>query len=262
MSISVRNLIVFVSAAAFGIMAAGPAEAFEIVGLPGSTWGQVTHDADSGLTGTGFMGFVNQGIDWTKLPGDITLNTFVEYRYRTRTENSTYYDTQGPAIGIELKKTYFRLGADYYRERLTELDRTSDNKEFYFSWYYDWDLRGRAPWFKWGRALPGSTWGFVSYDMNSINGSGAMGFVNQGIDWAVLPGDVVFNTFAEYRHRSRTRNKDYYDAEGPAIGIEFRKSYFRFGIDYYWERFTALGESSNKFQYYVTWFYDWNLKKP
>lgn len=259
--LTIKSVAGLFIALAASLALADAAFSFDVKGLPGSTWGQVTHDADNGLSGTGVMGFVNQGIDWTTLPGDVVFNTYVEYRYRTRTENRTYYDTQGPAVGLEFKKSFFRLGADYYRERLTALHRSSDSKEIYANVYYEWNLRSSVPWLGAAPALPGSVWAQATYDMSGINGSGAMAFVNQGIDWMTLPGGVVLNTFAEYRYRARTENRTYYDAEGPAVGIEFRKSPFRFGVDYYWEKAPMLHVNSNKFQYYVSWYYDWDLKK-
>lgn len=244
-----------------GAVFAAPARAYELVGLPGSTWGQLTHD-NGPLSGSGAMGNINQGIDWVKLPGDVTLDTYVEYRWRSRTRNKLYYDAQGPVVGVELKKSYFKLGADYYWERLVELHRTSYDREFYLTWYYWWDLkRADIAWLKGVYGLPGSTWGTLTYDVNGINGSGAMGYVNQGIDWIKLPGDVILNTFVELRHRSRTRNKPYYDAEGPAAGVEFKKSFLRAGADYYWERYPALHQSSERLEYYVSWYYYWDLLK-
>ncbi len=249
--------LLFLAAFAISFFDARAGSAFELVGLPGSTWGTVTHDAD-GISGAGTMGFVNQGIDWTKLPGGVTLNTFAEYRWRLRSKNKDFYNTEGPALGVELRKSYFRLGVDYYWEHFTEINTTSENKEVYLAWYYDWDL-GKffaSPYFM---GLPGSTWGILTYDMNGINGSGALGYVNQGIDWVKLPGDVVFNTFVEYRLRAREKNTAFYDAEGPAVGIEFRKWFLRAGADYYWERFTGLHKDSNHMQYYISWYYSWDL---
>ena len=117
-----------------------PGRALSIEGLPGSTWGTLTHDFDS-LEGAGIQGYVNQGIDWTTLPGGITLNTFAEFRYRVRTENTDFYNAYGPALGIEFKKSIFKLGADYYWERFPDLDETDAKFQIYLTWYYDWDLK-------------------------------------------------------------------------------------------------------------------------
>jgi len=111
------------------------------------------------------------------------------------------------------------------------------------------------------QGLPGSTWGQTHYEGEGLTGPGALGWVNQGIDWTTLPGGVVFNTYAEYRFRLRTENKEFYNGYGPVLGLEFKKSIFSLGVDYYWERFPELSENSNRLQYYLTWYYSWDLKK-
>ena len=108
------------------------------------------------------------------------------------------------------------------------------------------------------QGYPGSTWGNISHDLDRLVGTGAMGYVNQGIDWTTLPGEITFNTFAEFRYRFRNENEEFYNAYSEAVGLEFRRSPFRLGMDYVWERFA--GEQSKKVQYYLTWFYDWDLK--
>ncbi len=235
------------------------AEAYELVGLPGSTWGNATYDAD-GISGAGTMGFLRQGIDWLRLPGDIKLDTYAEYRWLLRTKNNAFYNSTGPVLGVELRHSVFRLGIDYYRQYFTELSRTSNNREIYLDWYYGWDLK-RFFSSSYFMGLPGSTWGRLTYDMTGLNGSGAMGYVNQGIDWLRLPGGVMFNTFAEFRFRGREKNTRFYDASGPAVGVELRKWMFRAGADYYWQRYPGLKLTSNHMQYYVTWYYSWDLLK-
>lgn len=237
--------------------------AFEVLGCPGSIWGQITHEKNT-ISGSGIMGFVNQGVDWFNLPGDIVLNTFAEYRYRARTQNQKYYNSNGPAVGIILKKSVFQLGMDFYWEHFSELGETSKNREFFLTWFYTWDLKSPDnPKFLGIKlnGLPGSTWGVLTNDINGINGSGAQFFVNQGVNWTTLPGNIDLVTYAEYRYRARTRNQEYYDAQGPAVGVEFRKSYFTWGMDYYWERLPGLGQREDILQFYLTWYYDWDLKK-
>ena len=107
----------------------------------------------------------------------------------------------------------------------------------------------------------GSTWDTATHDFDSLVGSGLQGYVNQGIDWTTLPGGIGLNTFAEFRYRIRSENTDFYNAYGPALGIEFRKSPFKLGVDYYWERFPGLDETDAKFQVYLTVYYDWDLKR-
>ncbi len=233
--------------------------AYEIEGLPGSTWGTVHYDIN-GLTGSGAMGFVNQGIDWFTLPGGAVVNTYVEYRYRGRTKEKLYYNSNGPAIGLELRKSYFTVGIDYYRERFPKLNETSNNRSLYGTWYYDWQLEKPKKRFS-TLSFPGFSWGRVHYDLGGLTGSGAMGFINQGIDWFTLPGNIVVNTFAEYRYRGRTEQEFFYNTHGPAVGLEFKKAFLRFGISHYWERFQVQNKTSNTAQLYVTWYYSWDLMR-
>jgi hypothetical protein len=246
----------------FSLILSLPARALSIEGLPGSTWGEATHDFDS-LVGTGTLGYVNQGIDWTTLPGGITLNTFAEFRYRVRSRNNQFYNAYGPALGVEFRKSIFKFGADYYWERFSDLDETDAKFQLYLSWYYGWDLKKKIQLLS---SLPieglsGSTWGEATHDFDSLVGTGTLGYVNQGIDWTTLPGGITLNTFAEFRYRVRSRNNQFYNAYGPALGVEFRKSIFKFGADYYWERFSDLDETDAKFQLYLSWYYDWDLMR-
>jgi hypothetical protein len=225
--------------------------------LPGSTWDQVTYDDDQ-FIGNGTMGYFNQGVDWVTLPGGITFNTFAEVRYRFRSENRPYYNVYSEAVGLELKKSIFHLGVDYLWERYPELSVYSDKFQYYLTGFYDWDLNKKKV--RYLKGFPGSTWDQISYDADSFVGAGAMGYINQGVDWLTFPGGITFNTFAEFRYRFRSENKPYYNAYGEALGIEFKKSIFHLGADYYFERFPALSDYSNKFQIYLTLFYDWDLK--
>lgn len=245
----------------FSIFFAVPTSAFEVQGFPGSSWGQITYDNDK-LTGSGLMGNINQGVEWFTLPWDVRFTTFAEYRLRTRAHNKTYYDTRGPAFGIDFRKSIFSFGMAYYWEYFPELNTTSKNREIYLTWYYDWDLKPKGKELFLGiKGLPGSNWASMTYDINGLNGSGVQGFINQGIDWFKLPGDIMFNTFAEYRLKTRTKNKQYYDTNGIALGIDLRKSVFHFGVNYYWEKLPELSQSSNRVQFYLTWFQTWDLKK-
>jgi hypothetical protein len=249
------------------LFAAGEAKAID--GYPGSTWGIIT-DSSSNLSGSGGMGWVNQGIDWTTLPGGVELNTFAEYRFRDRSRQPQYYDAQGPAVGLELKKYFLRLGVDYYWEYLPDYPggaRRSSNRELYLADYYGWDLAKttglRIPG---AIGLPGGLWFNLSHNIHGLTGSGGMGWVNQGIDWFTLPGGFVFATYAEYRYRTRTKLEDFYDARGPAVGLEFKKPLFRLGADYYRQHDPALKDPllekrSKGLELYATWYVDWDLRK-
>jgi len=196
------------------------------------------------------------------LPGDVTLNTYVEYRYRARTEQNIYYDANGPAIGLALKKSVFEFGMDYYQENFPRLNKTSDNNEIYLTWFYDWDLKKSGVInFSEIEGFSGSTWGRAVYDTTGLTGSGFNGWINQGIDWVKLPGDIIFNTYIEYRYKAREKQDDYYNVYGPAIGLELKKSVFRLGMDYYWEKYPVINQNSESFEIYLTWYYNWDLKK-
>jgi len=254
-----RRFLVFSAAVAFSVSLSQSVHAIEIQGYPGSTWGNISHDLDR-LVGTGAMGYVNQGIDWVTLPGEITFNTFAEFRYRFRNENEEFYNAYSEAVGLEFKRSPFRLGMDYVWERFPEAGEGSDKVQYYLAWYYDWDLKRALQSALKLRGFPGSTWGTVSHDVDTLVGTGTMGNVNQGIDWITLPGEIIINTFAEYRWRFRNRNDDFYDATSKAVGMDLRRSPLHLGVAYVWERFPNIGERSSKFQYYLTWYYDWDLK--
>jgi hypothetical protein len=245
-----------------------PAQAIE--GLPGSTWGTVTDSFHGkGLSlGEGGMGWINQGIDWVTLPGGITFDTYAEYRYRHRAQNKQYYDSWGPALGLEFKVSFLRLGIDYYWQKYPYWPggvQRSNNREFYLTGYYQWDLN-KSTGLNTSKIVgfPGAIWFDLTYDAKGLTGSGGQGWINQGIDWVTLPGGIIFNTFGEYRYRERTKQFQYFDAQGPAVGFEFKKSAFTLGMDYYWESDPEL-QGVRKFGYYelfLTWYIDWDLKKP
>ena len=246
------------------------ARAQAIEGLPGSTWGTVTDSfhGNGPALGEGGMGWINQGIDWVTLPGGITFDTYAEYRYRHRAHHKEYYDSWGPALGFEFKISFLRLGMDYYWQKYPSWPggvQRSNNREYYLTGYYQWDLNKLS-----GintssvGGFPGSIWFNLTNDASGLTGSGAQGWINQGIDWTTLPGGIIFNTFAEYRFRERTKQFQYFDAQGPAVGLEFKKSAFRLGLDYYWESDPELQGNRNfgYYELYLTWYVDWNLKKP
>ncbi len=241
-----------------------PASAIE--GLPGSTWGTLTHA--NGVSGDGVMGWVNQGIDWTTLPGGITLNTYAEYRYRAQTKQKDYYNAYGPALGLEFRKWFLKLGTDYYWVTYPYWPggvQRSDNHEYYLTGYDNWDLNKLESINLSAIAgLPGSTWFFLAYDAKGLTGSSAQGWVNQGIDWIVLPGGITFDTYVEYRYRSQTKQNQYFNAQGPVVGLEFKKSYFRLGTDYYWQTYPRWPNGVQRSDYlevYLSWYIDWDLKK-
>lgn len=238
-----------------------------IEGLSGSTWGNLTQSVN-GLTGSGAQGWIKQGVDWFSLPDGILFDTYVEYRFQARTKQQQYYNAHGPVLGLELKKSSFRLGLDYYWEVYPDWPggvQRSHNREFYLTGYYNWDVKKLSN-INTSKivGLPGAVWFDLTYDINGLTGSGAQGWINQGIDWFTLPYGIIFNTYAEYRYQMQTKKKEYYNAYGPVLGVELKKSYFRFGMDYYWETYPNWpggAQHSNYLEAYLTWYIDWDLLK-
>jgi len=233
-----------------------------IVGLPGFIWGSVTHDL-KGSEGSGMSVLVNQGIDWLTLPGDIVLNTYAEYTYSSRTDEKLYFDKNGQGLGIELKKPPFRLGVEYFANDYSEQDKTDVSEKVYLGWYHEWyrylKKRGVDGWPN-IEALSGNTYGKIVHDLTGATGTGISGYVNQGVDLLTLPGDVILNAYAEYRFSLRTKDREFYNAHGPVLGMELQRKSFRFGVDYFREESTERQVVDNKVGVYLKWYYSWDLK--
>lgn len=250
-----------------------PLSSVAIEGLPGGNWVSLNHDV-GGITGSGGMGWINQGVDWVILPGDITFNTYVEYGLRARSKEEEYFNAKGPSVGIELSKSYFTAGVDYYWIEYPEYPEDpakgrlekglhEEGYEYTFGWYYSKDLKPDESTLPL-EGIPFSTWAKLSNDASGPTGSGGMGWIQQGIDWITLPGDINVNTFVKYSYRAREKEKEYYNAQGPSIGIEFSKSYFNIGVSRYWEAFPESPDRNERkaqatTQYFAGWYYPWDL---
>jgi hypothetical protein len=243
-----RTLRLVLAAAGAALAAAAPAAAVE--GFPGAVWGNATHD-HGGPYGNGTMGWVRQGVDWTTLPGRIKLTTFAAYSFRVRSKERLYYNTDGPSVGLELRRAPFTLGADYYRESFRELDRVSQNREVYLSWYVR--LRRRT-------AFPVSSWGKLVRDTSALTGSSAMGWVKLNAERDV-PGGARGRIFGEYRYRGRTRERQYFDARGPAVGVELEKGPFTLGFGHMWETLPFRDGHLEKNEVYLGWYHSWDLRR-
>jgi len=109
--------------------------------------------------------------------------------------------------------------------------------------------------------LSGSSWGELTYESgDSLSGPSAQGYIKQGVDWITIH-HYQLDTFAALHYRFRTDNSDYYNAFGPALGMELKKGPVNIGVQYYWERFTELHRSNNQLQVFVRWWYGWDLLK-
>ncbi|HAS17083.1 MAG: hypothetical protein A2035_03060 [Nitrospirae bacterium GWA2_42_11] len=110
-----------------------------IEGLSGSTWGQVTYESGDTISGPSAQGYIKQGIDWITIK-HYQLDSFASLHYRFRTDNNEYFNTFGPALGIEIKKGPVNIGVQYFWERFTELQESDEQLQFFVNWWYGWDL--------------------------------------------------------------------------------------------------------------------------
>jgi hypothetical protein len=109
-------------------------------------------------------------------------------------------------------------------------------------------------------ALSGSTYGRATHDFSGLTGTSVTGYINQGIDWLTLPGEITFNTYAEYHLSSRSKDSQFYNSHGPLVGMEFQKKPFSLGVSYFWQMFPELGTVDRQATAYLRWYYDWDLK--
>ena len=123
----------------FLISIVAPDVSMGIEGLSGSTWGELTYESGATVSGPSAQGYIKQGIDWVSI-NHYKLDTFASLHYRFRTDNNDYYNTFGPALGVEIQKGPFNLGVQYFWERFTELHRSDDQVQFFINWWHGWVL--------------------------------------------------------------------------------------------------------------------------
>jgi hypothetical protein len=91
----------------------------------------------------------------------------------------------------------------------------------------------------------------------------AHGTVRQGMDWFTAntsAGEFTVNTYAAYRYRFRSDDNYWYDAHGPALGLELNRSPFSLGIDYMRQHNPRRSTTEDRYGLYLTWYFDWNLR--
>jgi hypothetical protein len=232
------------------------------IGYPGSTWGGFSRDLDN-TEGNGTQGWVQQGVDWTKLPGDITVNTAGAFYWRFRNKNQPFYNASGPAVIGRLVKGPVALGMEFFWQRYAELDHNAKNFSLFGSWYDKWELGKSLANRSFLIGAPFSTWGRLSYDIYDVDGVGSQGWVEQGIDWVKVKG-VTVNTFAAYRWRLRTENERFYNTHGPAVGFRLKRYPFDLVLDYSWRNYPDNGAFNQRnfrnFELDFNWFFGWDLK--
>lgn len=238
--------------------------AYKPVGFPGSTWGSLGRDM-SGFEGYGAQAWVQQGVEWFRLPYGVKPKTFGAYRWRARTENGKYYDCNGPAVTVELTKSFVDVGVDFAWQRFPGLQRNDDRYEIYAAWYKSVDLSSRT---SAGRSLglgvaglPLTFWGRLSHDINGFEGDGAQGWVKQGMEWLTLPAGFVVKAQAAYQWRLRSQERLYYNVHGPALGVELSRPGIDIGVEHVWRNYPDLRRDERTFQLYANWYYAWDFSR-
>lgn len=226
-----------------------------VEGLPGYTWGSLRKNVGGEETVSYLL---NQGIDWVILPGEIMLNTFVEYR-SINNELKYFNDETEGVVGIDFSYKPFHVGVEYILEHWQE----GNSGRYYISWYHDWykyiRRRGKRNnnWFD-ADAYTGGTYGRITRDFDG--GTNIQGYITQGIDWFTFYEDITLNTSVSYNFRFRDFDKTFYDAHGPSIAIELQQTPFTLGMDYSWSYNPHLGSSDRVLGIYLRWYYGWDLK--
>jgi hypothetical protein len=249
------------------LLATSTASAFEPEAYPGSFWGTGTHDFND-VEGLGTQGVLAQGVQWFTLPGGVRFSTYAAYSWRFRSHNQDYYDAHGPALGAEFSWKFFNLGLDYEWQRYPLPSPGADyqNAVYYLTWYkrIDFLMPSDGKGHVFGipiLGLPTTTWGKVFRDSKQLEGNGTLGWISQGIEWCRLPYDITFKTLAVYRWRSRSENQRYYDVSAPGVGIEFSRNSTDLGLEYNWAHYPGLGTTTSGWHAYLTWYFNWDLKK-
>ena len=259
---TVRSIIALAALLLLQQSRPAPALAYSPLGYPGSTYGDLTRNFN-GVEGSGTQGWLRQGVTWLR-PKGVDLNTYAEYSWRMRTKNQHYYTAYGPGLMLALEKGPFSFGVEYNWLRYPIASTTSNYASLFGLWYYLTDTYTLAG-IKGGKhtplALPLSTWGRLNYDLQGIEGSGSQGWIKQGADWFSLGRGWMFDTYAAYNWRLRTKSRNYYNAFGPSLGVEASKSPVKVGLEYLWQRFPQDHVSTRTFNLYLTWYFGWDLKK-
>ena len=108
---------------------------------------------------------------------------------------------------------------------------------------------------------PGKLWTMETSDHGNLEGTGTQGRLTQGVQWLTLPGAIAAKTYAAYDWRVRTLNSAYYNAYGPAAGVEFSKSFLDVGADYGWQEYPELNQATQDLSLYASWYESYNWFK-
>lgn len=231
------------------------------LGLPGTSWGEVTRDM-SDVDGTGTQGRVTQGVRWARW-GDVKFETPASYRWRARTRDQRFYDSNGPGIGGLLTWKDLNLGVERSWQRFPVLGRTEEDFQIYLSGFHRWDLAkvwrvkrlGPLPIL----GLPLSLWANLAHDLNDVEGDSAQGSLVQAVDWVKL-GPATLSTFAAFRWRIRSRNTRFFNAYGPEAGLKADVGPFTLGGRYVWRTYRERDLFVRNWELFLNWYFRWDLR--
>ncbi|NNN04385.1 MAG: hypothetical protein HKL90_00655 [Elusimicrobia bacterium] len=106
---------------------------------PLALWTRAEKDFN-GIEGLGSMGWIEQGVDWLKLPGGVTFETFGGFDWMLRSLNTQYYNEYGPTAGVQFKRGPLDLYVEYAVRRYPFLHEYQNGPQILLTWYFDWDL--------------------------------------------------------------------------------------------------------------------------
>ena len=108
--------------------------------LPLSTWGRLNYELH-GVEGSGSQGWIKQRVDWCSLGSRWLFNTYGAFNWRLRAENQTFYDANGPSLGLAFSRDGLDLGMEYLWQYFPRLRTTTRTLNIFLSWFYGWDLK-------------------------------------------------------------------------------------------------------------------------
>ena len=90
--------------------------AFEPLGYPWSTWGEIAATPHANYDGIRADGYIEQGVDWTAFDVASTrwvFNSFLGLRFATNSYNDYWGNKVGPWFGLKLKHDFQPFGTGW-----------------------------------------------------------------------------------------------------------------------------------------------------
>jgi hypothetical protein len=133
------------------VLSAAGLDARVPLAMPGSTWGGVRFPSSQELLEKDNLileGAVEQGVDWLRVPGRGTFNTFGRLEFKMDREKFDYNNKLQFEAGLKLRFPLAGLGAveiggKYAFDRRNITDRTERGAVVFVNWWGGWDLMQR-----------------------------------------------------------------------------------------------------------------------